>query len=142
MSAIETVDAYLAALPGRTRRLAPGEWGVTVEAEAAAGWPLDIGVRVADGLLRAQAFVCGHDERLDPWLFLHWNRQTRFVRFASARNGDLWLHADLPATAVDERALDRLLGLLVEGAVVARRYASQAGDAGAQAARSRSRNAR
>jgi hypothetical protein len=129
VSAVETVDAYLATLPGRTRRLAPGEWGVTVEAEAAAGWPLDIGVRVADGLLRAQAFVCRHDEMLDPWLFLHWNRQTRFVRFASARNGDVWLHGDLPATAIDERALDRLLGLLVEGAQVARRYAAEASSA-------------
>ena len=32
------------------------------------------------------------------------------------------MHADLPAAAVDERALDRLLGLLCEGAVAARDY--------------------
>ncbi|MBA2566861.1 MAG: YbjN domain-containing protein [Thermoleophilaceae bacterium] len=126
MSAAETVDAYLATLPGTTRRLAPGEWGVTVEPDFAAGWPLDIGIRVADGLLRAQAFACAHDEMLDPWLLLNWNRQTRFVRFACARNGDVWVHADLPAATTDERSVDRLLGLVVEGATVARRYAVEA----------------
>ena len=126
MSAADIVDAYLAELPGRTRRLAPGEWGVTVEPDSAGGWPLDIGIRIGDGLLRAQAFVAAHDEMLDPWLFLNWNRQTRFVRFASARNGDVWVHADLPAATVDERSVDRLLGLLVEGATVARRYAVEA----------------
>ncbi len=126
MAAVELVDRYVSALPGVTRRLAEGEWGVTVEAEEAAGEPLDIGVRLADGLLRAQAFVAASDELLDPWLFLHWNRQTRLVRFGCARNGDIWIHGDLPVIALDERAVDRLLGLVAEGAQVARRYAAQA----------------
>jgi hypothetical protein len=129
MAAADVVHEYVSALPGSTRRLAHAEWGVTVDAEAAAGWPLDIGLRIADGLLRAQAFVAGHDEMLDPWLFLAWNRQTRYVRFGCARNGDIWIHGDLPVEAVDARAVDRLLGLLAEGAAVARRYASDAREA-------------
>jgi Putative bacterial sensory transduction regulator len=126
MSAASVVDDYLSGLPGATRRLGPGEWGVTVEAEAAAGHPLDIGLRIADGLLRAQAFVTGRDEVLDPWLFLHWNRQTRFVRFGCSRAGDIWIHGDLPVAAVDATSVDRLLGLVAEGASVARRYAAEA----------------
>jgi hypothetical protein len=40
------------------------------------------------------------------------------------------VHADLPVTAVDERMLDRLLGLVVEGAVLARdTVARSAGEA-------------
>jgi hypothetical protein len=126
MAAADVVHRYVSALPGSTRRLAHAEWGVTVDAEAAAGWPLDIGLRIADGLLRAQAFVAGHDEMLDPWLFLAWNRQTRYIRFGCARNGDIWIHGDLPVEAVDPSSVDRLLGLVAEGAGVARRYASGA----------------
>ncbi len=126
MGAAELVDRYVSALPGATRRLAEGEWGVTVESDQADGELLDIGVRIADGLLRAQALVALGEETLDPWLLLHWNRQTRLVRFGCARNGDIWIHGDLPVRAVDERAIDRLLGLVAEGAQVARRYAAQA----------------
>ena len=126
MAASDVVHEYVSALPGSTRRLAHAEWGVTVDAEAAAGWPLDIGLRISGGLLRAQAFVEGHDEMLDPWLFLAWNRQTRYIRFGCARNGDIWIHGDLPVEAVDSRSVDRLLGLVAEGAAVARRYASEA----------------
>jgi hypothetical protein len=130
VAAADVVHEYVSALPGSTRRLAHAEWGVTVDAEAASGWPLDIGLRIADGLLRAQAFVTSHDERLDPWLFLAWNRQTRYIRFGCARNGDVWIHADLPVDAVDPVSIDRLLGLVAEGAAVARRYASDARGAG------------
>jgi len=126
MSAAAIVDAYVSALPGDTRGLGPTQWGITVEADAAAGLPLDVGLRIADGLLRVQAFVTGHHELLDPWLFLHWNRQTRLVRFATARNGDVWIHGDLPVAAIEERSVDRLLGLIAEGATVARRYAAEA----------------
>ncbi len=56
-------------------------------------------------------------------MLLWWNRQTRLVRFGCTQSGEIWVHADLPAAAVDERALDRLLGLLCEGAVAARDYA-------------------
>jgi hypothetical protein len=118
--AVETVDAFVARLPGETRRLAEGEWGITVAPELAAGWPLDVGVRIEEGLLRVQAFALAADEASNPWNFLHWNRGTRYIRFACTRAGDIWVHADLPVTAVDERMLDRVLGLVVEGAVLAR----------------------
>ena len=49
-------------------------------------------------------------------MLLWWNRQTRMVRFGCTRSRDIWVHADLPAPAVDERALDRLLGLVAEAA--------------------------
>ena len=121
MAAAQVIDAYVETLPGGGRRLAHGEWGVTVGADAAAGWPLDVGLRLEEGLLRVQAFALSADERINPWNFLHWNRSTRMIRFACTRSGDIWVHADLPAYAVDERMLDRLLGLVVEGAVAARR---------------------
>jgi hypothetical protein len=124
MAAVDVVDAYVAALPGETRRLAHGEWGVTVAAEQARGWPLEVGVRVADGLLRVQAFALAASEDIDPWLLLHWNRQTRHVRFACTRSGDIWVHGDLPVAGLDEQLVDRLLGLVVEGALAARDYAA------------------
>ena len=34
---------------------------------------------------------------------------------------EIWVHADLPVAAVDERAVDRLLGLVVEAVVAVRR---------------------
>jgi|SRR5947209_17004044 len=121
VSAAAIVDSYVTALPGETRRLGPTEWGITVRPEAAGGWPLDVGVRISDGILRVQAFALPFDESLNAWNFLHWNRDTRFIRFASTRSGDIWVHGDMPVAAVvDERAVDRLLGLVAEGATAAR----------------------
>ena len=120
MSAIETIDAYVAQLPVETRALAKGEWGITLPPEQAAGWPLDVGLRIDEGLLRVQAFALPASDAINPWNFLHWNRGTRLIRFGCTRAGDIWVSADLPVTAVDERQLDRLLGLVVEGAVTAR----------------------
>ena len=124
MAAVDVVDSYIAGLPGETRRLGHGEWGVTVPAEQARGWPLEVGVRIADGLLRVQAFALAASDEVDPWLLLHWNRQTRFVRFASTRSGDIWVHGDLPVGDLNEQVVDRLLGLVVEGALAARDYAA------------------
>ena len=126
MAAVDVIDEYLGGLPGGSRRLAHAEWGLTVGAETAGGWPLDVGLRVTDGLLRVQAFVAPHDEALDPWGFLFVNRSTRLVRFACTGGGDIWVHGDVPVAAVDERMVDRLLGLVVEAAVVARDYARSA----------------
>jgi hypothetical protein len=120
MSAASTVDAYVSTLPGGTRRLGHGEWGITLPAEQSGGWPLDVGLRIADELLRVQAFALGADDAVNPWNFLHWNRSTRIVRFSCTRAGDIWVQGDLPVSAVDERMVDRLLGLVVEGAVMAR----------------------
>jgi len=124
MAAVDVVDAYVSALPGETRRLAHGEWGITVAADQARGWPLEVGLRVADGLLRVQAFALAASEDLNPWNFLRWNRQTRYARFACTRSGDIWVHGDLPAAGLDEQAVDRLLGLVVEAALAARDAAS------------------
>ena len=122
MAAVDTIDAYVQALPGDCRRVAHGEWGVTVAAEQAAGWPLEVGLRLADGLLTAKAHALSDPEGIDPWMLLWWNRSTRLARFAGTQSHEVWLHADLPAAAVDERELDRLLGLVVEGAVAVREY--------------------
>ncbi|HEX8066254.1 MAG TPA: YbjN domain-containing protein [Thermoleophilaceae bacterium] len=129
MAAVHVVDEYLSSLPGDTRRLGHAEWGVTLDPDAGGGWPLDIGVRIDDGMLRAQAYALAAHDDLDPWVLLHWNRQTRYVRMACTRSGDVWVHGDLPVQAVDERAVDRLLGLVVEGALAARGYARALGAA-------------
>ena len=125
MAAIEVIDGYIDALPGDTRRVANGEWGVTIDEERGGGWALDVGLRLTDGLLRVQAFALPYREGLDFGQVLHWNRQTRMARFACTRTGDIWVQADLPAEAVDAEQLDRLLGLVVEGALNVRAYASR-----------------
>jgi hypothetical protein len=123
MAAVDVVDSYLQGLPEGCRRLAHGEWGLTLPAEAAGGTPLDVGLRIADGLLRAQAVALTGGAHVDPWMLLWWNRQTRLVRFGCTRSRDIWVHADLPVGSVDERGVDRLLGLVLEGAVAVRDHA-------------------
>ncbi|HEY1357886.1 MAG TPA: hypothetical protein VGF21_06245 [Thermoleophilaceae bacterium] len=125
MAAVDVVDAYVSALPEGGRRLAEAEWGITVPAGSAGGEPLDVGLRIADGLLTAKAAALGPAPDLDPWMLLWWNRQTRHVRFGCSRSQEIWVHADLAATDVDERSLDRLLGLLAEGAIAVRDYAGR-----------------
>jgi hypothetical protein len=120
VSAVDVIEEFVSRLPGDTRRLAHGEWGISLSADQARGWPLDVGLRVAEGLVRVQAFALPAVDAINPWNFLHWNRGTRYIRFACTRAGDIWVHADLPVAAVDERELDRVLGLVVEGAVAAR----------------------
>jgi len=66
MAVVDVVDSYLEGLPGETRRLARGEWGVTLEPDQAAGWPLHVGLRLADGVLHAQAHALEDSEGLDP----------------------------------------------------------------------------
>ena len=127
MAAVDVVDDYLQELPGGARRLAHAEWGLSIPAEAL-GEPLDVGLSetldvglsISDGLLRVKAPALGPGHELDPWMLLWWNRQTRHVRFGSTRSREIWVHADLPVSAVDERALDRLLGLVVEAVVTVR----------------------
>jgi hypothetical protein len=119
MSTVDVVDAYLQDLPGGARRVAHAEWGLSIPAETL-GEPLDVGVSISDGLLRVKAPALGPGHELDPWMLLWWNRQTRHVRFGSTRSREIWVHADLPASAVDETSLDRLLGLVVEAVVAVR----------------------
>ena len=117
------INEYLEALEGESRRLAHAQWGLTLPAETAGGWPCDMGIRIDDGLLRVQAYALEADERLDPRVLLQWNRQTRLVRMALTRSGDVWVLGDVPVQAVDAKQLDRLLGLTLEGVLAVRGYA-------------------
>jgi hypothetical protein len=110
------VDAYLDALDGDTRRVAPGEWGLTVEA---GGWPLHVGIVLRDGLLRAQAEVAGPGQ-LDPHVLLRWNRDLPIARFSHTGTAAAWVQADLPAEAASPERIDAMLGLLVRVAAQAR----------------------
>lgn len=110
-------------LPEPGRRLAHGEWGLTLPAESAGGWPCDIGVRVADELVRVQAYAHPAREDLDPRVFLQWNRQTRIVRMSLTRAGDVWVIGDVPVRGLEEKDVDRLLGLVAEGVLAVRGYA-------------------
>jgi len=121
-AAVDVIDAYIQALPGERRRIAHSEWGLTLSSEQAGGWPLDVGLRVGDGLLTVKAHALTDPEQIDPWMLLWWNRSTRMVRFGVTQAREVWVHADLPVTAIDETALDRLLGLVVEGAVAVRDF--------------------
>ena len=111
------VNAYLQGTGARFRTVAQSEWGVVVD--DVGGAPLEVGLRLADGLLRAQAWVTGAG-RLDPHLLLHRNRLSVLVRYAESLSGDVHVHAELPDVAVDAAQLDRMLGLLVEAATVVR----------------------
>jgi hypothetical protein len=114
----EVIDAYLSTL--HARRLAPGEWGLTLPEDTGGGWPLEIGLRLSDGLLRVQAFAATAEHAPDDAELLHWNRHSRIVRLGRTRDGDIWIHADLPLEAVDERRLDQVMGLVVEAALEVR----------------------
>lgn len=121
VAAVDVVDRYVESLGhGAGRRLAHGEWGLTIAAEQAGGWPLHVGVRLADGLVGARAHALDPPLALDPWMLLWWNRQTRFVRFGATEDRAIWVHGDLPVAGLDDRAVDRLLGLVVEGATAVR----------------------
>jgi hypothetical protein len=111
------VDEFMRSLDGDVRQLAPGEWGITLDA---GGWPLHVGVAVRDGFVRAQAQIVRAGE-IDDHQLLFWNRQTRLVRFAHTRAGEVHVMGELPQDAATPRELDRLLGLLVQAAEGARR---------------------
>lgn len=118
--AAETIDRYLATLDAQTRRVAPGEWGLSLE--EVGGWPLHVGLRLADGFLRAQCEAVGPD-RLSDHELLFRNRSLMLVRFAHTGAGAVWVHGELPEALVGDVWLDRLLGFVVEAALVARHRA-------------------
>ena len=95
----------------RARRLAHGEWGLTLPAEQPAGWPLDVGLRPGGRPAQRKGPGADRADELDPWMLLWWNRQTRVARFACTRSREVWVHADVPAGAAGRARLDRLLGL-------------------------------
>ena len=87
MAAVDAVAAYLSEVPGlEARRLAHGEWGLTVPGENVGGDPIEASLRISDGLLRVQAIALHAASDLDPWMLLWWNRQTRLVRFGCTRS--------------------------------------------------------
>jgi hypothetical protein len=116
-------DRYIESLGDSARRVADGEWGVTIE--DVAGWPLHVGIRLRDGFLRAQAEVVGPDQISDHELLFR-NRSLRLVRLAHTGAGDVWIIGDLPDQAVTAAELDRLLGLLVAAAADVRQRAARA----------------
>jgi putative sensory transduction regulator len=120
---IDAVSHYLESIGARS--LADGEWGLTVPDEH----PLDIGIRVADGLVRIQAFAVPAVDAPADEDVLHWNRGTRVVRFARTRSGDLWVQADLLSAGADADSLDAVLGLVVEASRSARAVAYDAAPA-------------
>jgi hypothetical protein len=118
----EVVDRFLAGLEAESRQVAPGEWGLSVDA---AGWPLDIGLAWRKGLLRAQGEVVGPDRVSDHELLFR-NRGLVLVRYAHTGAGAVWVHGELPGELVTPVWLDRLLGALVDAAVVVRHRADAA----------------
>jgi len=121
--AIDAVERYLEGVGAR--RLADGEWGLTIADEH----PLDIGIRVADGVVRVQAFAVPAADAPADADVLHWNRSTRLVRFSRTRGGDLWVQADVLAANADGRSVDAVLGLVVEASRSARAVAYDAAPA-------------
>src|SRR3954447_10956199 len=113
--AIDAVSRYLEGVGAR--RLAPGEWGLTI----ADDHPLDIGIRIADGLVRVQAFAVPAADAPADEDVLHWKRSTRVVRFARTGARDPWVQADVVLDAA--ASLDEVLGLVVEAARSARAVA-------------------
>jgi hypothetical protein len=117
------IDAYLSQLEAETRRLAPAEWGLS--AADVGGWPLHVGLRLHQDLLRAQAEVVGAGQ-VEEHELLFRNRSLAIVRYAHTGAGAVWVVGDLPAGAVTPRELDRLLGLLVAAAADLRRLVAAA----------------
>src|SRR5215207_9095661 len=69
MAAVDEVDGYLASVDGLSaRRLAHAEWGITVPGDRVGGDPIEASLRIADGLLRAQAIAVYAAGDLDPWM--------------------------------------------------------------------------
>lgn len=114
------LDSYLSS--AGARRLAPAEWGLTLE--DVGGWPLDVGVRVRRGVLRAQAFVAGAGSVDDHELLVR-NRGLLMVRFAHTGSGDVWAVGELASEHADAASVDRLLGLLVQAVADVRVHMAQ-----------------
>ena len=116
----EAVQAVVTGAGGR--RLADGEWGLRVD--DVGGWPLDVGVRLRRGVLRAQAFVAPAGA-VDEHELLVRNRGLLLVRFAHTGSGDVWLVGEVLSEHVSAESVDRLLGVLVQAAADVRTLIAQ-----------------
>ena len=114
------VSEFLASLEAPSREVAPGEWGLTVDA---AGWPLHVGLAFRDGLLRVQCEAVGPDAVSEHELLFR-NRGLVMVRYAHTGAGAVWVHGELPPELVTPEWIDRLLGMLVDAATVVRNRAA------------------
>lgn len=117
--AIAVLDAVLEDSGLDARALAEDHRGLSVDV---AGWPLDVGICVQDGFLRAQAQACGHGQ-VDPHDLLHDHRKRAFAKFTHADGGAVWVEADLPLIAATPELVDAMLGALIEAASLARERA-------------------
>ena len=120
-SAAERVHRFMASLEGQVREVAPGEWGLVLDA---AGFALDVGVSIRGSLLRAQAAVLPSGV-IDPHQLLYWNRQAPLICFAENQAGEVFVCGELPLESLDSDMLDRFLGLLLASATRAREFAIQ-----------------
>jgi hypothetical protein len=120
-SAAERVQRFMASLEGRVSQVAPGEWGLALDA---AGFALDVGVSIRGSLLRAQAAVLPAGV-IDPHQLLYWNRQAPLICFAENQAGEVFVCGELPLESLDADTLDRFLGLLLASATRAREFAIQ-----------------
>ena len=118
-TAISALDEVLADANLPARHLAADHRGISCEV---AGWPLDIGICAQDGMLRAQAEVCGHGQ-VDAHDLLHDHRKRPFARFSHADGGAVWVEAELPLMAATAELIDAMLGALLDAAAVARERA-------------------
>jgi len=120
-SAVDRVARFISSLESEVREVAPGEWGLTLDA---AGYLLDVGVAIRGPLLRAQAAVLPTGV-IDPHQLLYWNRQAPLVCFAENQAGEVFVCGELPLESLDTETLDRFLGLLLTSAIRAREFAIQ-----------------
>jgi len=113
----------MASLDSEVREVAPGEWGLVLDA---AGYVLNVGVAIRGNLVRAQAAVLPAGV-IDPHQLLYWNRQAPLVCFAENRAGEVFVCGEIPLDSMSTDMLDRFLGLLLASATRAREFAIQNG---------------
>lgn len=115
----EVVGRYMSSLEADVREVAPGEWGLVLDA---AGYVLNVGLTIRGPLLRAQAAVLPPG-LVDPHQLLYWNRQAPLVCFAENQAGEVFVSGEVPLQSLDAEMLDRFLGLLLASATRAREFA-------------------
>ncbi|MGO9898585.1 MAG: hypothetical protein ACLP0J_02570 [Solirubrobacteraceae bacterium] len=118
-AAAERVARFMCSLESEVREVAPGEWGLVLDA---AGYVLNVGVAIRGMFLRAQAAVLPAG-LIDPHQLLYWNRQAPLVCFAENRAGEVFVCGELPLESLETETLDRFLGLLLASAARAREFA-------------------
>lgn len=119
MDAAEQLSRFLSSLEAPTREVAPGEWGLQLDA---AGFRFDVGIAIRGRLVRAQAAVLPAGV-IDPHQLLYWNRQAPLVCFAENLAREVFVSGELPLDGLNHETLDSFLGLLLASATRAREFA-------------------